>query len=78
LRAELSDKAFAVIIESPDASGSPWVEYEVAYALGHSIGVRALTLPGTAPHELFRVIPEPFRMRLAIGWGLMNTHRIGK
>jgi hypothetical protein len=65
LRAELSDKAFAIIIESPDAAGSPWVEYEVAYAFGHSIGVRALTLPGTSPRQLFRVIPEPLRIRLA-------------
>jgi hypothetical protein len=65
LRAELSDKAFAVIIESPDAAGSPWVEYEVAYAFSHSIGVRALTVPGTLPRQLFRVVPEPFRIRLA-------------
>jgi hypothetical protein len=64
LQRELADKAFVVVIESPAAAASPWVEYEVSYALTHQIGVMALTLPTVPPGGGFGAVAEPFRIRL--------------
>lgn len=61
---ELSDKAFVVLIESPRVAESIWVQYEYLYAITHSIGLKVLTLPGTAPLVAFEeawrrhILPE--------------------
>ena len=48
LTASLADKAFLLLIESPDVLTSPWVEYEVEYARKSRMGLLALTWPGSA------------------------------
>jgi hypothetical protein len=42
----LESYAFLLLVESPEAHTSPWVFYEVEYALSHSMGVLVLTWPG--------------------------------
>jgi TIR domain len=44
----LSDKAFLLLVESPDVTTSKWVEYEVEYARKTRMGLIALTWPGSA------------------------------
>jgi hypothetical protein len=61
---ELADKAFVLVIESPSAVGSDWVQHEVSYALLHQISVCALTTPGTRVEDEFPVVDEAFRERL--------------
>ena len=61
---ELSDKAFVLLLESPSATGSPWVQHEVTYALAHGISLMALTLPGVTNRERFPTVDEAFRYRL--------------
>ncbi len=47
LKEDLEDKAFLVFLESPDAHRSPWVKYEIVYALDHHMGLIALKWPNT-------------------------------
>ena len=65
LDADLADKAFVVLLESPSLRTSRWVEHEIAYAHSHRIGVLAVTLPGTDDSQLIGSIDEAFRFRLA-------------
>ncbi len=41
----LSDKAFLLLVESPDVTTSKWVEYEVEYGRKNRMGLLALTWP---------------------------------
>lgn len=59
---ELSDKAFVLLLESPAAVGSKWVQHEVAFAHTHSITLLALSLPETTK---FPAVDEAFRYPLA-------------
>lgn len=61
---ELADKAFVLLIESPGAVGSEWVQHEVAYALSHQIAVLAIATPGVDVKEQFEVIDDAFRVTL--------------
>jgi hypothetical protein len=61
---ELSDKAFVLLIESPGAVGSEWVQHEVAFALSHQIAVLALSTPGVNTAEQFEVVDDAFRLNL--------------
>jgi hypothetical protein len=61
---ELSDKAFVVVLESPEAVDSPWVAHEIAYALERQISVLGLTLPETQTDQCFPTIDDAFRIRL--------------
>ena len=61
---ELSDKAFVLLLESPAAVGSRWVQHEVAYALSHGISLLALSLPDTPVEARFASVDEAFRFRL--------------
>jgi hypothetical protein len=62
---ELADKAFVLLIESPGAVGSEWVQHEVAYALSHQIAVLAIATPGVDVKEQFEVIDDAFRVTLS-------------
>ena len=64
---DLGDKAFVVLLESANVRESPWVEYEVSYALGHAISILAVTLPGLANRHLVPAIDDSFRVRLDAG-----------
>lgn len=64
---ELADKAFVLLLESPTAVGSRWVQHEVAYALSHGISLLALSLPETTAGGRFPSVDEAFRMRLDAG-----------
>lgn len=44
----LSDKAFLLLVESPDVTTSKWVEYEVEYGRKSRMGLLALTWPDSA------------------------------
>lgn len=44
----LSDKAFLLLVESPDVKTSKWVEYEVEFARKTRMGILALTWPHSA------------------------------
>jgi hypothetical protein len=59
---ELSDKAFVLLLESPAAVDSKWVQHEVAFAHTHSIALLALSLPETTK---FAAVDEAFRYPLA-------------
>jgi hypothetical protein len=61
---ELSDKAFVLLLESPAAVGSAWVQHEVAFALSHGISLLALSLPETRRQDQFPEVDEAFRHRL--------------
>ena len=61
---ELADKAFVLLLESRDATGSEWIQHEVAYALSHHISVLALAMPDADPQGLFAVVDDAFRLRL--------------
>ena len=49
---DLGDKAFVLLLESPELRDSRWVRHEIAYAHSRRIEILALTLPGTASSEL--------------------------
>lgn len=59
---ELADKAFMVLLESPGLAKSKWVEYEIAYALRHRIGILAVTLPDA--RQPIPSIDDAFRIDL--------------
>lgn len=61
---ELADKAFVLLLESPAAVGSQWVQHEVAYALSHGIALLALSLPETRDEDRFGVVDDAFRRPL--------------
>jgi hypothetical protein len=62
---ELADKAFVLLLETPEATGSDWVEHEVAFALRHRLGVLSVAVPATAPDQLFACVHDSWRERLA-------------
>ncbi len=62
---ELADKAFVIVLESPEAVDSPWVAHEIAYALDHQMSVLGLTLPNTRTDQCFATIDNAFRIYLA-------------
>lgn len=64
---ELGDKAFVLLLETPAAADSKWVEHEVAYAIGHAIALLALTMPETAKKQRFKTLDDAFRMPLDAG-----------
>lgn len=64
INVELSDKAFVLLLESPAAVGSTWVQHEVAFALSHGIALLALSLPETRHEDQFPEVDEAFRRRL--------------
>lgn len=47
----LSDAAFVLFLDSPEAHTSKWVIEEIHYALLHSLGVLVLRFPGVPPLE---------------------------
>ena len=61
---DLGDKAFVLLLESPELRDSQWVRHEIAYAHSRRIEILALTLPGTASSELVPTIDDAFRRRL--------------
>ena len=61
---DLADKAFVVLLESPDAITSQWVEHEVAFAHMHRFGLMSLALPETQPSEYFPAVLDDLRVRL--------------
>lgn len=64
---ELADKAFVLLLETPKASESDWIDHEVTFALRHRLGLLSLTSPDTAETQLFPSVPEAWRRRLADG-----------
>lgn len=65
LTERLGDKAFVLLIESPEARNSKWVMYEVDYALKHRLGFMTLTWPETKKHDwLIENIFEGYRTYL--------------
>lgn len=63
---DLSDKGFILLLETPDAAASSWVEHEVTFAHTHRLGVMSLAVPDTAPGELVPAMLEDLRLRLAV------------
>ena len=61
---ELGDKAFVLLLESPELRHSRWVRDEIAYAQSRRIEFLALTLPGMVSSELVSTIDDAFRLRL--------------
>jgi TIR domain len=61
---DLADKAFVLLLESPEAHSSRWVEEEVAYAMSHRISHLALSLPDTPPDLRFPTVDDAFRYEL--------------
>ena len=65
LEEDLGDKAFVLVLESPELRDSRWVRHEIAYAHSRRIELLALTLPGTDRSELVPTIDDAFRLRLS-------------
>ncbi|WP_345069511.1 toll/interleukin-1 receptor domain-containing protein [Leifsonia kafniensis] len=61
---ELAEKAFVLLLETPTASGSPWVEHEIAFALQRRLGLMSLTLPDTRDSELYPALDSSARFRI--------------
>ncbi|SFN16760.1 TIR domain-containing protein [Pimelobacter simplex] len=64
---DLADKAFVVLVESPDAVSSIWVEHEIAFAHMHKFGLMSLALPETTRAEYFPAVLEDLRKQLDLG-----------
>ena len=64
LTEDLADMAFLLLLESDGVRDSPWVQYEVNYALTHRIGTLAVTMPDLAEARQ-APIDEAFRFRLS-------------
>jgi hypothetical protein len=62
---ELADKAFVVLLETPNTTDSEWLEHEVAFALQRKLGLLAVTFPETTPDQLHPAIDDAWRLRLA-------------
>lgn len=73
LEQDLGDKAFVVLLESETVRESPWVEYEVSYALGHGVGVLAVALPDVLKAQRVPAIDDSFRVSL--DWTDFDTRR---
>ncbi|WP_158000071.1 toll/interleukin-1 receptor domain-containing protein [Salinibacterium sp. PAMC 21357] len=61
---ELAEKSFVLLLETPTAADSPWVEHEIAFAQQRRLGMMALTLPDTRPAELYPAIEPSSRYQL--------------
>jgi hypothetical protein len=61
LDVELSNKAFVLVLESPSATDSEWVQHEVTFALSHQISLLALVLPNTSAAQRHVSIPDSLR-----------------
>lgn len=61
---DLADKAFVLLLETPDASTSAWVEHEVAFAHMHRFGLMSLALPETKQTQLFPAVLDSLRYTL--------------
>lgn len=64
LDAELSDKAFVLLLEGPTTGDSEWVRHEVTYALRQHISLVALALPDLETNQILDSVPEDLRIRL--------------
>ena len=64
---DLADKGFVLLLETPDASNSPWVEHEVAFAYRRKLGLMSLALPETPKSKLFPAVLPELRCRLQSG-----------
>lgn len=70
LERELADKAFVLLLETPDVAASRWIEHEVAFALQRRLALMALTTPDTLAATMHRSIPSAFRRQLL--WSEVN------
>lgn len=61
---ELADKAFVLLLETPKAAESQWVDHEIAFALQRRLGLLSLTSPETSDTQLYPAIHESWRFRL--------------
>ncbi len=64
LREDLADKAFVVLIESPNIRQSKWVQHEVTYALSNRISVISLRPPNVSKQDLIPSLDPAFRLDL--------------
>ena len=63
---DLADKAFVLLLETPDVTGSDWVEHEVAFAHAHRLGLMSLALPETTPQRLYPSVLPQLRRQLTM------------
>lgn len=61
---ELADKAFVLLLETPRAGESQWVDHEIAFALHRRLGLLSVTFPDTAGDQEYSAIHESWRIRL--------------
>ena len=62
---DLADKAFVLLVETPDVTGSEWVEHEVAFAHTHRLGFMSLALPETTSGQLYPSVLPRLRRQLS-------------
>jgi TIR domain len=62
---DLADKGFVLVLETPDAANSSWVEHEITFAHTHRLGIMSLKLPETTQKQLVPAVLEDLRVRLA-------------
>jgi hypothetical protein len=58
---DLADKAFVLLLETPDAIGREWIEWEVAFALRNGLGLISAALPSTPKASLYGSVDPAFR-----------------
>lgn len=61
---ELADKAFVLLLETPDAKNSRWAEREITFALRHGLALMTLELPTLPPEDRFHLVPPDHRYSL--------------
>lgn len=54
----LEESAFLLLLETPGAQESPWVEHEVLYALDHHMGVAIVNIKGAKPLPVVADLPR--------------------
>lgn len=67
----LEESAFLLLLETPSASSSPWVQHEVLYALERHLGIAIVSIPGAPEFPATGDLP---RHELANAFDLNGSH----
>jgi hypothetical protein len=67
----LEESAFLLLLETPEASSSPWVQHEVMYALDHHLGLAIVNISDAPPFAIAEDLP---RTSLAHEFHMNGSH----
>ena len=61
---DLADKCFVLLLETPEAKSSTWVQQEVSFAFSHRLGLLSVSAAGVTDEQSFAAVPDDMRLRL--------------